>query len=215
MTTISIIHFSGSGHTRLMAEAVHAGAASVPDVSAELIAIEGKDIVEGRYKNEAVFAQLAKSDAIVFGTPTYMGGPSWQFKKFADATSKPWYTQAWRNKLAAGFTNSASLYGDKGQTLQYLFTLSQQHGMLWTGSGMMPANSKAATRADVNHIGSSLGLMTATPSDASVDEMVAGDLATARAFGRRVAESAALFAPTAPAVKQQPHPETETIGEPA
>ena len=62
--------------------------------------------------------------------------------------------------------------GDKQTTLYTLFTLAQQHGMLWTGSGMMPANTKAATRADVNHIGSSLGLMTATPSDASVDEMV-------------------------------------------
>ena len=33
--------------------------------------------------------------------------------------------------------------------------------------------------------------MTATPSDASVDEMVPGDMATARAFGERVAEAAA------------------------
>ena len=68
---------------------------------------------------------LAAADAIVFGSPTYMGGVSWQFKKFADASSKPWYVQAWRNKLAAGFTNSATLNGDKFSSLQYLFTLSQ------------------------------------------------------------------------------------------
>jgi hypothetical protein len=36
--------------------------------------------------------------------------------------------------------------------------------------------------------------MTATPSDASVDEMVPGDLETARRFGRRIAEVSARLA---------------------
>ena len=58
---------------------------------------------------------LAAADAIVFGSPTYMGNVSWQFKSFADASSKPWYGQAWKDKLAAGFTNSASINGDKGR----------------------------------------------------------------------------------------------------
>ncbi len=42
-----------------------------------------------------------------------MGSVSWQFKKFADASSKAWFTMAWKDKLAAGFTNSATLNGDK------------------------------------------------------------------------------------------------------
>ncbi|MDF5806735.1 NAD(P)H-dependent oxidoreductase [Pseudomonas aeruginosa] len=33
-------------------------------------------------------ARPVEADAIVFGSPTYMGGPAWQFKKFADATLK-------------------------------------------------------------------------------------------------------------------------------
>jgi hypothetical protein len=84
--------------------------------------------------------------------------------------------------------------GDKHSTLHYLFTLSQQHGMLWLGTGMMPSNSKAATRDDLNYVGSSSGLMTTTPSDASVDEMVPGDLATARAFGQRIAQAVTRIA---------------------
>jgi NAD(P)H dehydrogenase (quinone) len=92
----------------------------------------------------------------------------------------------------AGFTNSATLNGDKLSTLQYLFTLSQQHGMLWAGSGMHPSNAKASTRDDLNNLGGYSGLITATPSDASVDEMVAGDLATARAFGQRIVEALSL-----------------------
>jgi len=181
---IVIVYHSGYGHTRKIAEAVAAGS------GATLLAIDA----EGNLPAGG-WAQLAAADAIVFGSPTYMGSVSWQFKKFADASSKPWFSQQWKNKLAAGFTNSASMNGDKLSTLHYFFTLSQQHSMLWVGTGLMPANSKAATRNDINYVASSSGLMTATPSDASPDEMVPGDIATAKQFGRRVAEAVALLAP--------------------
>lgn len=87
-----------------------------------------------------------------------------------------------------------NLNGDKFSTLTYFFTLSQQHGMLWVGSGMHPSNAKAHSRDDINNLGGYAGLITATPSDASVDEMVPGDIATAKAFGRRIAEATAKFA---------------------
>jgi len=172
---ISIVFHSGYGHTEKVAQAVAQGSGG------RLLAIDA----EGQLAPEA-WEQLAGSRAIVFGSPTYMGNVSWQFKKFADATSRVWAQQGWKDKLAAGFTNSASLNGDKLATLQALFTLSQQHGMLWVGTGMLPANAKASTRDDLNHLASFSGLMTATPSDASVNEMVPGDLATARAFGERI-----------------------------
>ena len=123
-----------------------------------------------------------------------MGGASWQFKKFADASSKPWFMKQWRDKLAAGFTNSATLNGDKFSTVQYMFTLSQQHGMLWAGMGMHPSNAKASTRDDPNNVGGYAGLMTVTLSDASPDEMIPGDIATAKLFGKRIAEVAARLA---------------------
>src|ERR1700712_2456220 len=98
MARISIVYHSGYGHTKKVAEAVAESSGGT------LIAIDAEgNLPEGGWE------QLAAADAIVFGTPTYMGGPSWQFKKFADASSKPWFTQAWKNKLAAGFTNSATL----------------------------------------------------------------------------------------------------------
>jgi NAD(P)H dehydrogenase (quinone) len=179
---IVIVYHSGYGHTKKVAEAVAEGSGGA------LLAIDAEgNLPEGSWE------KLAAADAIVFGSPTYMGSVSWQFKKFADASSKAWFGQQWKNKLAAGFTNSASMNGDKLSTLHYFITLSQQHGMLWAGSGMMPANSKAATRNDLNYVASFAGLMTATPSDASPDEMVPGDLATARAFGQRIVEAAALL----------------------
>jgi NAD(P)H dehydrogenase (quinone) len=182
MSKIVIVYHSGYGHTAKIAEAVAEGSGGA------LLAIDAEgNLPAGGWE------QLAAASAIVFGSPTYMGSVSWQFKKFADASSKPWFSQQWKNKLAAGFTNSATMNGDKLSTLHYMFTLSQQQSMLWVGTGMMPSNSKAATRDDINYVGSFSGLMTATPSDASAQEMVAGDLATARKFGERVAEALALF----------------------
>ena len=181
-STIAIVYHSGYGHTKKIAEAVAAGAGA----AATLIAIDAEgNLPEGGWDT------LAAAKTIVFGSPTYMGSVSWQFKKFADASSKPWFGQQWKNKLFAGFTNSASMNGDKLSTLHYMFTLAMQHSGLWVGTGMMPSNSKAATRDDLNYVASFAGLMTTTPSDASVDEMVAGDIATAKAFGERVAAATA------------------------
>jgi len=182
MNNIVIVFHSGYGHTAKVAQAVAEGSGGT------LLAIDAEgNLPEGGWE------QLAAAKAIVFGSPTYMGSVSWQFKKFADASSKPWFVQAWKNKLAAGFTNSATLNGDKFSTLGYMVTLSQQHGMFWVGSGMLPNNSKASTRDDINNLGGSTGLLTATPSDALVDEMVPGDIATAKAFGQRVTDATAML----------------------
>ncbi|WP_031191886.1 flavodoxin family protein, partial [Streptomyces peucetius] len=74
---------------------------------------------------------LDAADAIVFGSPTYMGTASGAFHVFAEATSKRWATRAWQDKLAAGFTNSGSKSGDKLHTLQFFTVLAAQHGMHW------------------------------------------------------------------------------------
>lgn len=181
-TDIAIVFHSGYGHTRQIAQAI------AETSHATLLEVDA----QGELSAQA-WDQLAQAKLIVFGSPTYMGNVSWQFKKFIDATSRVWGQQGWKDKLAAGFTNSASINGDKLATLQALFTLSQQHGMLWVGTGMMPSNSKVATRDDINYLASFSGLMTATPSDASADEMVPGDLATARQFGTRIAHIVRRF----------------------
>jgi NAD(P)H dehydrogenase (quinone) len=183
MANVVVVYHSGYGHTQRLAQSVAEGAGGT------LLAIDA----EGNLP-EGAWEQLAEADAIVFGSPTYMGGPSWQFKKFADASSKPWFGQAWKDKLFAGFTNSASINGDKHSTLHYFITLALQHSGLWVGTGMMPANSKAAERNDVNWIGNYSGAMAQSPADASVQEMFPGDLETGRQFGARVAAAAARWA---------------------
>jgi NAD(P)H dehydrogenase (quinone) len=181
MTKIAIVYYSGYGHTAKLAEAVRAGAAAVGDATLYPIDANG-DLPDG------AFEALGGADAIVYGSPTYMGGPAWQFKKFADASSKVWFTQGWKDKIGAGFTNSASLNGDKATTLDYFFHLSQQHGQAWVGTGLPPSNGKAHGPNDVNWSGSASGLAAISPSDASVEEAPRkGDLETARLFGARVA----------------------------
>jgi len=180
MSKIVVVYHSGYGHTQRMAQAVAEGA------GAQLLAIDAEgNLPEGGWE------QLQAAQAIVMGSPTYMGTVSWQFKKFADASSKAWFTQAWKDKLFAGFTNSASMNGDKNSTLLYLFTLAMQHAGLWVGQAQMPSNTKAAQRNDPNFLGSYAGAMAQSPADAGANEMPQGDLDTARVFGQRVAATVA------------------------
>ena len=185
MTTISVVYYSGSGHTAKMAEAVAKGAASVSEVKVNLLAVVGEDVNKGRYANEGLMAQLDASEAIIFGSPTYMGGPSGQFKCFADATGERWFKSAWRDKLAAGFTVSGGPSGDKLSTLHYFFTLAMQHGMVWVGQAELPFNDQG-----VNRLGSYSGAMGQAmqePPEVAPNE---ADKLTGVALGRRVAEAA-------------------------
>lgn len=185
MSKIAIVYFSGYGHTVKQAEAVHAGAASVGEATLYRIDQDG-NLPDGAWE------AIGQADAIIYGSPTYMGGPAWQFKKFADASSKPWFAQAWKDKIAAGFTNSASVNGDKFATIEYFWTLAQQHGQIWVGTGLLPSNTKAHGPNDVNWTAGSGGALAISPSDASPDEAPrSGDLETARLLGKRVAEFAA------------------------
>lgn len=185
MPTVSIIYFSGSGHTTKLAEAVTKGAGSVTGVQTHLIAINGDDITKGRYNNEEVFAKLDASDAIIFGSPTYMGGPAAQFKAFADATAGKWFGSAWRDKIAGGFTVSMGPSGDKLSTLHYFFTLAMQHGMVWVGLPDLPMNDKG-----INRLSSYSGVMAQAGQEAPDVAPNAADKLTGELLGKRIAEYA-------------------------
>lgn len=185
MATVSIIYFSGAGHTAKLAEAVHKGAASVPGITSQLLVISGDDIQKGRYSNDNIFTKLDASDAIIFGSPTYMGGPAAQFKAFADASGAKWFASAWRNKIASGFSVSSSPAGDKFSTLQYFHTLAMQHGMIWVGLGEMPMQPNG-----INRLGSFAGATAQAGQESPDVAPSAEDKLTGERLGRRVAEFA-------------------------
>ena len=182
MAKLAVVYHSGFGHTQRVAEHVAEGAAGVEGTQVSLQSVEALDL-----------EWLHAADAIIFGAPTYMGSASAAFKGFMESTSRLWLQQRWKDKLAAGFTNSGSLYGDKANTLVELCCFAAQHGMVWVGLGLL-VNGVRGDRDDprhLNRLGSSLGLMTQADVDRSPElAPPISDLETARAFGRRVAELA-------------------------
>jgi NAD(P)H dehydrogenase (quinone) len=184
---ISIVYHSGYGHTEKVANAVAEGATN----SGTAV-----NIIKAENISENDWNALDSSDAIIFGAPTYMGGVSAQFKTFIDAASKKWFEQKWKNKIAAGFTNSGSYSGDKLAALQQLMTNALQHGMIWVGQAEMPPQSKGVDgpkSTDINRLGSSTGLMTQSNNDAPEVTPPSGDIETARIFGKRIAEITKRF----------------------
>lgn len=190
MTSVAVVYHSGYGHTAAIAEHVAKGAEALAGTSAKLYKAE-----ELSSPDSGPWAELATADAIIFGAPTYMGSASAGIKQFMDASSKVWYTQGWKNKIAAGFTNSASWSGDKLATLQQFVLFAGQHGMVWAGTGMMPGyNTKSGSPDSINRIGSFSGLMTQANVDEGPDVAPPQvDRKTAELFGARVAEVAARW----------------------
>jgi len=187
--TISVVFQSGAGHTRALAEAIVRGSRKVEDVDVHLLEITGKDVVEGRWQNDAILAQLETSDAIVFGCATYMGSGSAIFKSFLETSFQKWVTQSWKDKFGAAFTNSASQSGDKLSTLIQLAIFGAQMGMIWVGVGDGPGNNwSGGTSSDNNRLGSWIGAM--GQSNGDQDPSIApsaGDRVTAERLGERVA----------------------------
>lgn len=179
--SVVIAYHSGYGHTLKIAEAVVEGAAAVDGVSASLLDVSKID--------KAGWDQLEKARVIVFGSPTYMGGPSAAFKQFADETSKIWFTQGWKNKLAGGFTCSLAMSGDKYATLMSFATLAAQHGMIWVGLGMLPGGDPGDPET-TNRLGAYLGLMAQADNVPPEESPPAGDIETGRLYGERLALAA-------------------------
>src|SRR5689334_18065935 len=182
MSKVAVVYHSGYGHTAAVAKAVARGAAGVDGINAKLVSVTDID---------KHWDDLKNADAIIFGAPTYMGGVSAQFKAFMDASAKVWFAQGWKDKLAAGFTHSGAQNGDKFNTITQLFTFAMQHGMIWTGLGLMPGNntSKGSVN-DLNRLGGFGGALTQSNNDQGAEAIIDSDLKTAEHLGRRVAETA-------------------------
>lgn len=183
MKKAAIVYFSVTRNTQLLAEAVARGVSDVEGCEARLIRICGADIREGRYRAAETFSLLAASDAIVLGSPTYMGSASAQMKAFMDASSDLWASQGWKNKIAGGFTTGACPCGDKLFTLQQFVVFAAQHGMHWVNLGDLPSEN------ELNRMGSSLGVMGHSPSFEEAQTLHPGDEQTAVNYGRRIADT--------------------------
>lgn len=180
MALIAIVYHSGYGHTEVQARHVKQGAESV--TGTEVLFIKAEDATKN-------LEQLENADAIIFGSPTYMGSVSAKFKEFMEASSKIWVKQGWKDKVAAGFTNSHSLSGDKLNSLIQMTVFAAQHGMIWVGQSELNQSPDGEPGKDdvINRVGSYLGAMAQSESAAPDITPPIGDLKTAEIFGKRVA----------------------------
>jgi len=181
---VAVTFHSGYGHTAVLADAVRRGAEKA---GADVAYIPVDAITDDDWQ------RLDDADAIVFGSPTYMGGASSAFHAFAEATSGRYLVNAWTDKIAAGFTNSASKSGDKLNTLNFMTALAAQHHMIWVGLGLPPGwNAVTAAEDDLNRLGFWIGAAASTPQDGGIDTVHTSDVATAEHLGARVTREADL-----------------------
>ena len=183
---IAVIYHSVTGATEKLAHAVADGIRSVESVEASPIAIVGTDIHAGRYTNNTTFEAVDAADGVIFGSPTYMGCVSAQFKAFADASGERWAGKRWAGKVAAGFTIGSNFSGDQLNTIQYLNIFASQHGMIWTSLDV-PGGYDTEGK---NRLGAQSGLI-AQSHNANIDPL---DLKTAHYLGARVARLSKVIA---------------------
>lgn len=192
MIKLAVVYHSGFGHTKLQAEAIARGASEVEGVEVVVFSVsEAGDDID----------LLDDANAIVFGCPTYMGNVSADMKKFQEIAASKWFSLAWKNKIAGAFTNASSFAGDKLNTLTSLMINAMQHGMIYVGMAMFPAEDdpemlesiEGPSSANLNRVGSFMG---PSASSMQVNAPLApgsGDIATAEAYGGRIAEITLQF----------------------
>lgn len=179
-TSIAVIFHSGQGHTAALAHAVVSG---IEATGAKAALFDAETAIQR-------LEELAQFDGLVFGSPTYMGSVSARFKAFMEESRL--VRGQWRDKVAAGFTNSASQSGDKLNTLVQLTIFAAQHGMLWVSLGLRAGNnSTQGSVDDLNRLGSFLGAMAQSNVDQGTElAPPQSDRDTAFNLGQRVANVA-------------------------
>ncbi len=181
---VAVVYHSRAGHTKVIAEQIAAGVRAAGDVQVDVVSVDelpepGKDRSLGGKWNV-----LNQADGIIFGSATYMGDISYELKQFMERSSGIWYAQGWKDKLAAGFTNSGSLSGDKQSSLHSIVTFAGQHSMIWVTQGVMPS-AYTNDGKNLNRLGAWTGYM--SQSDNGSPDVTPGqpDKDTAQAFGKR------------------------------
>lgn len=176
---MAIAYHSGFGHTAVLADAVAAGAREA-GADVILIAVDRMTDVD--------WDILDAADGIVFGSATYMGNVSAGFQAFAEQTGRRCQNGTWRDKVAAGFTNSGAKSGDKLNTLVSLAVFAAQHHMHWVSLGLGAGwNSATGSENDLNRLGFWLGAAAQTDVDANAEGVHPADVQTCHHLGYRVA----------------------------
>lgn len=181
MSIIEIIYHSGSEFslTKQLAQNISEGLRL--DSSIEVNLSNVKNLKDSDWE------RFDQANALIFGSPTYMGGVSSEFKAFMDKTGYFWVEQKWADKIAAGFTISSGPSGDKLSTLSQLSIFAAQHGMVWIGLNHV-GSLHTGDDEEINECGSWLGMM-ATSNKNNAHSLRENDIKTSHIFGERIASA--------------------------
>ena len=177
---IAIIYDNNNCFTRYLANYIQSG-------------VKTENINSIMYEAEFIINNLKLLDgsqAIILGTPTHFGNVSYNIKKFMDATNEIWDSRKWSNKIAAGFTHSSGLNGDKLSALMSIFIFAQQHGMIWVGLDLKSNAKIDNDNTKLNKCGSWMGFMAEPPKQSQNNT---SNKKTAEYFGARVAKLTKMF----------------------
>lgn len=121
---ISIIYYSETQTTQQVAKWIAEGTQTVPDTDTRLFNLAENDAPDKEF--------VEASDAVIFGTPTYVANMCWQMKKFFDTRLD--YRLA--GKIGSAFSTEGSPHGGGGElAIMTLINHMLVKGMLIYSSG--------------------------------------------------------------------------------
>jgi len=197
---VLILYYSLYGHTQKMAEAVAEGVREVEGAQALLRRVPEtlpREVLEQMGALSSVDAQshiptatpedLARADAILFGSPTRFGNVCGQMRQFMDSTGGLWAKGALVGKVGSVFVSSATQHGGQESTILSFLPTLLHHGMLVAG---LPYTFQGQGTMDEISGGSPYGSSTIAGGDGSRTPSE-NEMAGARFQGRFVAGLAA------------------------
>jgi NAD(P)H dehydrogenase (quinone) len=197
---VLVVFYSTYGHIYQMAEAVTEGAKALAGAEVEIRRVPETlppDVLEqmGAAEAQKAFShipvcsveELARADAVIFGTPTRFGNMCGQMRQFLDATGSLWAEGALVGKVGSVFASSATQHGGQESTILTFHVSLLHHGFVVVG---LPYAFQGQMRVDEVTGGSPYGASTIAGGDGSRMPSE-NELEAARFQGRHVAEIAA------------------------
>ena len=196
---VQIVFYSMYGHVYRLAEAIAEGARQVPKTEVTLYQVPELMSEEALEKSGAKAARqafahipvakpddLAKADAIIFGSPTRFGNMCAQMRNFLDQTGPLWFKGALVGKVGSVFSSTGTQHGGQETTITSFHSTLLHHGMIIVG---VPYTVQELLNMDEITGGTPYGATTLAGADGSRLPSE-NELAIAKFQGKHVAEIA-------------------------
>ncbi len=197
---VLVVYYSMNGHTHRLAEAAAEGARQVGGAEVELRRVP-ETLSEAELKRRGADAEARKvftdvpvctaeelegADAVIFGTPSYLGNMAGQMRTFLDSLGDLWKRNALVGKVGSVFVSSGSQHGGQEAAILSFHPTLLHLGMMIVG---LPYSFESQRRIDEVAGGSPYG---ATTIAGRAGERMPSEteLAGARFQGKHVAEIA-------------------------